>query len=280
MLKRIKNAIILTLIFNIFICSINYPIYYISDYDKIVTSKGTEYKNKITEKIKKHQAGDTITFGRYEQDNNLDNGEEPIEWVILEKNIDSKYVILISKYIIDCVQFNYTNEDVTWQTSSLRQFMNTEMLSKMFNEEERKHLLPSRLYNSINMFNGNYSGEETVDYIYIPSIDDMYEYFSKNELDGPKKKKELLKPNDKRICYGTDYAIGKGLRISSGNKTYSKKCNYLLRTTGLNGRRKWYNNVYATYFQSFVTELGEVVPSGTCVISKDDGIRPMIKISY
>ena len=31
-----------------------------------------------------YQVGDVITFGTYEQDNNLENGAEPIEWQVLE----------------------------------------------------------------------------------------------------------------------------------------------------------------------------------------------------
>lgn len=32
----------------------------------------------------KVKIGDTVTFGNYEQDNNLDNGQESIEWEVLD----------------------------------------------------------------------------------------------------------------------------------------------------------------------------------------------------
>ena len=46
-----------------------------------------------SEKLKTEE---TIFFGKYEQDNNLENGKEPIEWIILETQ-DGKS-LLISKY--------------------------------------------------------------------------------------------------------------------------------------------------------------------------------------
>ena len=40
--------------------------------------------------------GDIITFGHYEQDNNLDNGAEPIEWIVLD--VQDGKALLLSKY--------------------------------------------------------------------------------------------------------------------------------------------------------------------------------------
>ena len=28
--------------------------------------------------------GDCVTFGRYEQDNRMENGKEPLEWIVLD----------------------------------------------------------------------------------------------------------------------------------------------------------------------------------------------------
>ena len=39
--------------------------------------------------------GDLITFGTYEQDNNPDNGPEPIEWVVLD--VKDHKALVISK---------------------------------------------------------------------------------------------------------------------------------------------------------------------------------------
>ena len=39
-------------------------------------------------------AGDTVVFGRYEQDNNMENGPEPIEWIVL--NVDDGKALLLT----------------------------------------------------------------------------------------------------------------------------------------------------------------------------------------
>ena len=41
-------------------------------------------------------AGDTVVFGSYEQDNDLTNGQEPLEWIVLkteERPCDADYAI-------------------------------------------------------------------------------------------------------------------------------------------------------------------------------------------
>ena len=48
--------------------------------------------------------GDYVTFGTYEQDNNLKNGAEAIEWQVLDKK-DCK-VLLLSKYALDAKPYN------------------------------------------------------------------------------------------------------------------------------------------------------------------------------
>ena len=48
--------------------------------------------------------GDYFTFGAYEQDNNLANGPEPIEWIVLAK--EEKKILIISRYGIDACPYN------------------------------------------------------------------------------------------------------------------------------------------------------------------------------
>lgn len=52
---------------------------------------------------------ETISFGRYEQDNNIENGKEPIEWIIMAKKDGKAY--LTSKYILDYIEFDKTNDE-------------------------------------------------------------------------------------------------------------------------------------------------------------------------
>lgn len=47
--------------------------------------------------------GGYITFGHYEQDNIIDNGKEPIEWLVLD--VQNNRALVISKYILDIQPF-------------------------------------------------------------------------------------------------------------------------------------------------------------------------------
>ncbi len=56
------------------------------------------------EKLKNAEVGDYITFGLYEQDNDLSNGKENIEWLILE--LKDEKALVISKYALDSKPYN------------------------------------------------------------------------------------------------------------------------------------------------------------------------------
>lgn len=53
--------------------------------------------------------GDIFILGEYEQDNDLGNGKEPIEWIVLENNDGVIYAI--SKYVLDVQPFNKTETE-------------------------------------------------------------------------------------------------------------------------------------------------------------------------
>lgn len=64
--------------------------------------------------------GDTITLGRYEQDNNLDNGPEPIEWIVLDPGTG----LCISKNALDVVPFNFSKDDKNnYEDSFIREWL-------------------------------------------------------------------------------------------------------------------------------------------------------------
>ena len=39
--------------------------------------------------------GETVYFGHYEQDNNLSNGKEPIEWIVLDVQNGKSFLLTI-----------------------------------------------------------------------------------------------------------------------------------------------------------------------------------------
>ena len=61
--------------------------------------------------------GDIVILGSYEQDNNLSNGPEPIEWQVIGSR--NGHTLLLSKYALDCKRYNESNVDITWENCTL-----------------------------------------------------------------------------------------------------------------------------------------------------------------
>lgn len=115
--------------------------------------------------------GDYIVFGRYEQDGNLDNGPEPIEWEIVSEG-DGR-MLLVSRYILDYQQYNIEQTDVTWETCSLRSWLNDDFINTAFSNAERDQILETTITNSDHPLSGTEGGNDTVDQIFCLSVDEI-----------------------------------------------------------------------------------------------------------
>ena len=59
-----------------------------------------------------------------EQDNDISNGKEDIEWLVLWI-VDDK-ALIVSKYALDVQPYStYTDTDCTWKTCSLWEWLNS-----------------------------------------------------------------------------------------------------------------------------------------------------------
>ena len=91
-------------------------------------------------------AGDVVVFGRYEQDNDLSNGQEPIEWIVL--GVQDGKALLLSKYGLLAMGYHNTWDDCTWETCSLRAWLNGTFLDYAFSAEEQSAILITTVDNS------------------------------------------------------------------------------------------------------------------------------------
>ena len=89
------------------------------------------------------ESGDVITFGTYEQDNNLDNGAEAIEWLVL--NRDGNKALVISKYCLEQMPFNNTLAPVTWENCTIRKWLNNDFFNTAFSTGEKNSVLVSNI---------------------------------------------------------------------------------------------------------------------------------------
>lgn len=67
------------------------------------------------------KVGDIVQFGRYEQDNDLENGPEPIEWRVLE--IKDQAALLLSRSILDLKNYHYRDAATSWMNCTLRKWL-------------------------------------------------------------------------------------------------------------------------------------------------------------
>ncbi len=147
--------------------------------------------------------GDIVHFGRYEQDNNTANGAESIEWLVLDYDEVSHRILLISRYALDTQPYNETFENVTWETCSLRAWLNAQFLPAAFSAEEQAAILPMNEGENGTQDNsgtGFADENDTLGQVFLLSYAEARQYFDSEE--------------DRR-CVPTTYAVARGGRISS-----------------------------------------------------------------
>lgn len=190
-------------------------------------------------KIKRSKAkvGDTVTFGTYEK--------EEVEWQVLAK--EDNRVLVITKNIIECKQYNTEYTDVTWESCTLRKWLNNDFYNKAFSDEEKASIQTTNVVNKNNAKYGTKGGNDTQDKVFLLSIDEANQYFTSDS---------------ERQCQGTNNAKSNELYVADyGNSRW------WLRSPGL-------DQDYAAciYSDGDVLERGNRVGYG-------DGVRPAMWIS-
>lgn len=218
-------------------------------YNRAVEKYGKEWADTV----KNASVGDTITFGAYEQDNNTSNGKEAIEWTVLDK--DGMSLLLISKQALDCQQYNTSYTDVTWESCSLRKWMNGTFLNKAFNAEEQAQIQNTTVSADKNPEYNTNPGNATTDKVFLLSINEVEKYFNSDEA---------------RKCAPTAYAKAQGAYTSDIYKTASgaATCWWWLRSPGYN------RNIAAN-----VNSYGSVYYFGYNVHTDYVAVRPALWIN-
>ena len=222
-----------------------------------------KYGEEKWNKIKNIKVGDTYTFGAYEQDNSTSNGKEAIEWTVLDK--DGMSLLLISKQALDCQQYNTSYTDVTWESCSLRKWMNGTFLNKAFNAEEQAQIQNTTVSADKNPEYNTNPGNATTDKVFLLSINEVEKYFNSDEA---------------RKCAPTAYAKAQGAYTSDSYKTASgaATCWWWLRSPGLSQ----YSAASVRYDGSVNYrgyDVGSVNYGGDYVDGDSDAVRPALWIN-
>ncbi len=140
---------------------------------KQVTLSKTQLGSKKKYDLKDLKAGDVFEFGVYEQDDDLTNGKEPLEWLVLYKT--KSRILVITKKVIDNMEFSDTGTifsgyqygrqgkyGIRWDICSLRRWLNESFYEAAFNEGEKKYIENTLIY-------GTESGKATWNKVFLLS---------------------------------------------------------------------------------------------------------------
>ena len=139
----------------------------------------------LKEKIRNLEMYDTFYFGETEQDNNLENGAEPIEWIILEKTEDKVFVI--SKKVLEWLTFCEFDDEVivgnektgsknwfTWkiERNQQRAWLHDQLYVNGFTDNEKELIMVT--HNVTEDLTITQVWElESDDYLYVPTKEEV-----------------------------------------------------------------------------------------------------------
>lgn len=197
-----------------------------------------------------HPIGSIIKLGKYEQDNNTSNGSEDIEWIVLAKDIDK--MLVISDKAIDCKPYNTSSANVTWETCSLRNWLNNDFINSAFSATEKTMISSVKVSADKNPDYDTDAGNDTEDKVFLLSIEEANRYFNNDS---------------ERRCIPTEYAKANG--AFTFEKDDTSNCFWWLGSQG------GYSNKSA----SVVNSNGTVGKYGNAVDYSGDCVRPAMWIS-
>ena len=196
--------------------------------------------------LKNSKVGDIVYFGTYEQDNDTSNGKEDIEWLVLAKK--GNRILVISDKALDRQPYNSSRTRVTWETCTLRKWLNNDFINAAFSAEERAKIPTVTVSADKNLSYSTSPGNNTTDKVFLLSITEVNKYFSSDSA---------------WQCRGTAYCYAQGAyKAGNGN------CWWWLRSPG-----------YTQSSAANVYDGGDVNEIGNNVFLDNNAVRPAMWIS-
>ena len=200
----------------------------------------------VSQPYRVYRFGESVWLGSYAQSSKRAKNREPLEWIVVWQN--GEWVLLITKDCIDCSQFHKKAEPVTWEASSVRNFLNNDFLRNTFTAQELSRIGTKQIDNPENPVFETFGGRNTADRVFLLSAKDVEQYLSDPLI---------------RTAQSTVYSRSKGvLRKKEDYYTW-----WWLRTPGSSTNRACY-----------VRTDGTIDYEGHLVNSCRDGIRPAILV--
>jgi len=171
--------------------------------------KETIYAIKAKLSIGKH-----VSFGIYPQEKEgMD--ETGIEWLVLE--LAGNKALLISRYGLDALPYDTSNDSTTWENCTLRAWLNSTFINKAFTSAEQTSIVLTNVNNSNSQGYSEWNTDaenNTQDKIFLLSYAEVNKYFGVTYKDSN---------NTKARVEPTAYAIAQGAYTDSSYKTTDGK---------------------------------------------------------
>ena len=162
--------------------------------------------------------GQSIVFGRFEQDGDLSNGQENLNWIIVCKE-DDMYLLLCSK-VIYCGYYSDETTGNNWENCLANKWLNTDFLMNSFTNEEKINISQGTIHAE---FWNNKEDYYNTEKVFIFSLNEI-NYFSS------------LLDQQLYICEPTKYATQKSNSFVHNSESYLTEYNgmaeFWLRTSG------------------------------------------------
>lgn len=194
------------------------------------------------------QVGGKVIFGEYPQGTN--GKVEPLVWRVLA--VENGRALLITDKLIDCEEYNEEWVNVTWETCTLRKWMNSDFISKAFSSSQQTQIATVTNQNPNNPEYGTKGGNATQDRIFALSIDEVNKYF---------------RDDDERMAAPTGYAKKQGCYVRDNYtlKSGEKTGWWWLRSPGID-----------CIDAASVSSFGGIVQYGSYVANRNVAVRPAL----
>lgn len=116
---------------------------------------------------------DELQFGFYETGKN--NETHPLVWKILEKK--ENRALIITKYGLEIKQFNNKLKTTNWNSCSLRKWLNNDFYNMAISDKDKPRVLLTGVITPKTKYSEAYQGKNTMDKVFLLSIDEVNKYF-------------------------------------------------------------------------------------------------------
>jgi serine/threonine protein kinase len=176
---------------------------------------GTVATNNPVELSSIKRVGERVEFGTWDG--------KSITWQVLA--IENGRALVISEYVLERRPYNEEWADITWETCTLRQYLNGEFLQANFSADEQSRIGTVTNQNPDNPKYETDGGNPTEDRVFLLSIDEANKYFAEDsdratsDLQGEARWWWLRSPGNNGL--NAVYVTGDGVvRVVGGGVSY------------------------------------------------------------